>query len=401
MATEKDPKTGVWRFRKRMVNPFTGEHVRLTGTSKLNTKKDAERLEKIAVERLLNQDPSKPETIVSPVVKDIARLWLASLVGNPDLAESYTDKVEVNLTYHVLPEFGERRMGSITRQELEDFKIKLLNKPRALRGRAAALAKQREALQAVVREAAEVPALDVKKLQPRTVKDILRCFHGLFVYAHGRDLVPRIPRFPKPPKAGNTTPVFLDFDEEKRLYAALDNPEDQLAIMFAVRTGLRAGEQMLFEKSDIDFANAQIHVRRAFKRAKKKPQVGKPKSKHQRVVDIDAEMLSALKRGQHLRGPLMFYTADGQQMTHKYLECLIRRALAAAGITKHITWHHLRHTFGSHRAMLNSTLQQIQHWMGHSSSTTTEIYAHLLPSAGKRALEEVERNRARLAGQTE
>jgi integrase len=306
-------------------------------------------------------------------VKQVAPLYLASLTTNPELAESYTDKVRLNLELHILPEFSARRLESITRPELEAFKLRLLDKERMRSG---------------------------GKLKPRTVKDILRCFHGLFVYAHAHDLISRVPAFPKAPKVARTLPTFLDFDEEKRLYAAIESPRERLLVMFAIRTGVRAGEHIALQVRDLDLANRKLYVRRAWKRAKVKASIGKPKSGSERYVDIDVELTALLR--EHAAGltqpeQFVFTRPDGQMLDHDYLDWVLGRALAAAGITKHVRWHDLRHTFGSHRAMLGADVIQIRDWMGHASVKTTEIYMHLAPSRGRQAVDEMQAKRAEMS----
>jgi integrase len=44
-----------------------------------------------------------------------------------------------------------------------------------------------------------------------------------------------------------------------------------------------------------------------------------------------------------------------------------------------ITFHELRHTFGTQRAAAGAPLRAIQEWMGHADAKTTEIYRHYAP----------------------
>jgi integrase len=53
-------------------------------------------------------------------------------------------------------------------------------------------------------------------------------------------------------------------------------------------------------------------------------------------------------------------------------------ALAEAGIHE-ITFHELRHTFGTQMAAVGAPLRAIQEWMGHADAKTTEIYRHYAP----------------------
>jgi hypothetical protein len=45
-----------------------------------------------------------------------------------------------------------------------------------------------------------------------------------------------------------------------------------------------------------------------------------------------------------------------------------------------ITFHELRHTFGTRMAAAGTPLRTLQHWMGHADSKTTQVYAHYQPS---------------------
>ena len=53
-------------------------------------------------------------------------------------------------------------------------------------------------------------------------------------------------------------------------------------------------------------------------------------------------------------------------------------AVNRAGV-EGITFHKLRHTFGTQMAAAGAPLRAIQEWMGHADAKTTEIYAHYAP----------------------
>ncbi len=56
-----------------------------------------------------------------------------------------------------------------------------------------------------------------------------------------------------------------------------------------------------------------------------------------------------------------------------------RQAIERADVTR-ITFHELRHTFGTRMAAAGVPIRTVQHWMGHADIKTTQIYAHYSPT---------------------
>ena len=55
----------------------------------------------------------------------------------------------------------------------------------------------------------------------------------------------------------------------------------------------------------------------------------------------------------------------------------MRRWLKAAGITKHISFHCTRHTFGILQVEAGTAVYTVQHMLGHKNVETTQIYADM------------------------
>lgn len=59
----------------------------------------------------------------------------------------------------------------------------------------------------------------------------------------------------------------------------------------------------------------------------------------------------------------------------KMTQAPLKNWLKAAGITKHITFHCARHTFGSLQVEAGTGIYTVQHMLGHKNVETTQIYA--------------------------
>lgn len=155
------------------------------------------------------------------------------------------------------------------------------------------------------------------------------------------------------------------------------NDEERALLMFALRTGARAGEQLAVEWGDIDWHRAEV----VFRRSSTGGAVGPTKSGKERRVPVTAGLLEALRRIKHLRGKLVFCRQDGRPLSLGQLHERLWGGCRRAGL-REIRWHDLRHTFASQLAMAGVPLNQIQAWLGHSTITMTMRYAHLAPGSG-------------------
>lgn len=64
-------------------------------------------------------------------------------------------------------------------------------------------------------------------------------------------------------------------------------------------------------------------------------------------------------------------------LTSRSIQRLVEHYAKAAGITKRITPHTLRHTFATDLLMNGADIRSVQSLLGHASITTTQIYTHV------------------------
>ena len=154
----------------------------------------------------------------------------------------------------------------------------------------------------------------------------------------------------------------------------------------AAMTGLRQGELLGLRWADIDWTAGRVRVADNFTRG----QIDSPKSHHGRSVPLADALAGELER-LYQRSP--FQADDALVFSHPHtgnpldpskLRKRCKRALKRAAAPE-ITFHELRHTFGTQLAAAGVPLRTIQEWMGHADAKTTEIYSHYAPDPSRGA----------------
>ncbi len=135
----------------------------------------------------------------------------------------------------------------------------------------------------------------------------------------------------------------------------------QPIITFATSTGMRRGEIMNLEKSDIN-----LELRTAAIRTSKN---GDP-----RVIPLSNRALEAVARAMSVTSKV-FGEKGGEEIQAANLKYNFRSAADRAGL-KDLKFHDLRHTFATRLIQSGADIYSVQKLLGHKSMEMTSRYAH-------------------------
>ncbi|MDP2207302.1 MAG: site-specific integrase [Bacteroidota bacterium] len=168
------------------------------------------------------------------------------------------------------------------------------------------------------------------------------------------------------PKTPELIPLFLTKQDFNLLLTAIVENDFRELVIIAAYTGLRLGELLSLEWSDIDFKKRVLQVRNK--------ETFTTKSGRNRLLPM-AEVVyhTLMQRKESLTSEhSLIFNSKPQYVTKKF-----KRYVRASGLNERLHFHSLRHTFCSWLAEAGVSLYAISKLAGHSQTKTTEIYAHL------------------------
>ncbi len=332
MASIKKRDNGQWRARYR--DEAGREHAR-----HFARKTDAQRwLDEVTTSVVTGNyiDPRNAGTLLSTYAAE----WEKIQVGR----SSTLTVIDNAIRLHINPLLGDKRIASIRQSDIQGF----------------------------------VKSLEGKELAAGTVRNIYETLGRIFASAVDDRVIASSPcrriRLPKGVQ-GEVEPLTLA--QVRALEVAMGKLG--AAVITLAGSGLRIGELLGLDVSDVDFFRGTIRVER---QRSQSGEVTPPKSKSSaRTVPVGRTVIDALaaflNAGKRHTGPL-FLDALGGPLTYRQWKPLWKRATVAANVNA--TAHSLRHFYASALIGGGASVKQVQTVLGHASPVVTlKVYAHLWP----------------------
>lgn len=152
-------------------------------------------------------------------------------------------------------------------------------------------------------------------------------------------------------------------------YSYIKSIRDIAIIELLFVSGMRVSELCDLKIKDVNITEGRVRI------------IGK--GNKERVIDICQEAtLKALTnwltvRGEYDAETSFFCSRLHKQLSPQSVRVLIRQLSKKLEMVKHITPHTFRHTFATLLLEEDVDITYIQHFLGHSSITTTQIYTHV------------------------
>ncbi len=178
------------------------------------------------------------------------------------------------------------------------------------------------------------------------------------------------------PRMGMKLPEVLSVAEIDRMVASIDlstpwGHRNRAIIETMYGCGLRVSELVNMRLTDIHRNEGFVSVT--------------GKGNKQRLVPLGSVALKEIDNYMERRMMLsvitdrnvLFLNRRGKKLSRVMVFMIIKETATAAGISKSISPHTLRHSFATHLVEGGADLRAVQEMLGHESITTTEIYTHI------------------------
>ena len=186
------------------------------------------------------------------------------------------------------------------------------------------------------------------------------------------------------PKLTKRLPAFLSNDEVKKLITAPDSStplgmRDKAILELLYASGLRVSEIAGLDIMNVNLEEREIRV--LGKGSKERiTLMGKPAANAINCYLREGRPMLTGKRSTDA----LFLNRYGRMLSKRSIEQILSRYAAAAGLTKRVFPHMIRHSFATHLLDGGADLRVVQELLGHANLATTQIYTHVTQTQARK-----------------
>lgn len=171
------------------------------------------------------------------------------------------------------------------------------------------------------------------------------------------------------PKRASRLPHILTREEIHEMLRCTKNQKHQLLLALAYSGGLRVSEVVKLKIEDVDFESNTLFIRCG-------------KGQKDRITIFSEKLKQPLKQFTYHKpqAQYLFLSERGGKLTERTAQAVFHQACERARITKHVSFHSLRHSFATHLLENGTDIRYVQALLGHANIRTTQRYTHVTRS---------------------
>lgn len=169
----------------------------------------------------------------------------------------------------------------------------------------------------------------------------------------------------------NKLPVILEPEEAQNLLRQPNKRyptglRNKAMMSLMLHCGLRLSEVTNLRPSNINLTKGKLRVESG-------------KGNKDRDLAIPDYLIDPLEKWRKIKpqSDYFFATLKGKKLSNRYVQNMVKRYAQKAGITKNISPHTLRHTYGTLYYKQTKDIETLRRILGHSDISTTTIYITL------------------------
>ena len=238
--------------------------------------------------------------------------------------------------------------------------------------------------------------LKTRDMSNKSINGIVTFIQAILNYAVDNELISNNPiiRFKKLPQVKPPINFLNETQIDIFLQQAETCPQTYKAFFYtAIFTGMRRGELLALEWSDIDFKQSKIRVNKQIYRGVTQT----TKTGNERYIDMSERLKDILieHKQQGILSKYVFHI-NGKplhpwNMEETYFKPLLKRCneiLDEENQIINLRFHDLRHTYATYLLSKNIPIKYVQQQLGHSTARMTlDTYANILPTIKNDAMD--------------